>query len=103
MEKTFQPLKCGDRLWICPSWIDPPDSAGVNLSLAPSLVFGTGSHPSTHLCLRWLDKQNLNDKTIIDYDCGSGILAIAALLLGAKQVISVNNDPQALLASRDNA
>lgn len=102
-KKHFNPLKCGDRLWICPSWIDPPDPAGVNLSLDPGLAFGTGSHPTTHLCLRWLDKQDLNGKTIIDYGCGSGILGIAALLLGAKQVIAVDNDPQALLASRDNA
>ena len=102
-KKHFNPLKCGDRLWICPSWIDPPDPAGVNLSLDPGLAFGTGSHPTTHLCLRWLDKQDLNGKTIIDYGCGSGILGIAALLLGAKQVIAVDHDPQALLASRDNA
>ena len=102
-KQHFQPLKCGRRLWICPSWIAPPDSSGVNLSLDPGLAFGTGSHPTTHLCLRWLDQQDLNGKTVIDYGCGSGILGIAALLLGAKQVIAVDNDPQALLASRDNA
>lgn len=102
-KKHFNPLKCGERLWICPSWIAPPDPQGVNLSLDPGLAFGTGSHPTTHLCLKWLDKQDLNGKTIIDYGCGSGILGIAALLLGAKQVIAVDNDPQALLASRDNA
>ena len=102
-KKHFNPLKCGERLWICPSWIAPPDPQGVNLSLDPGLAFGTGSHPTTHLCLRWLDKQDLDGKTIIDYGCGSGILGIAALLLGAKQVIAVDNDPQALLASRDNA
>jgi len=102
-KKHFNPLKCGDRLWICPSWIDPPDPQGVNLSLDPGLAFGTGSHPTTHLCLRWLDQQDLKGKTIVDYGCGSGILGIAALLLGAKQVIAVDNDPQALLASRDNA
>jgi ribosomal protein L11 methyltransferase len=102
-KKHFNPMICGDRLWICPSWLDPPDPQGVNLSLDPGLAFGTGSHPTTHLCLRWLDKQDLKDKTIIDYGCGSGILGIAALLLGAKQVIAVDNDPQALLASRDNA
>ena len=76
---------------------------GVNLSLDPGLAFGTGSHPTTHLCLRWLDQQDLSGKTVIDYGCGSGVLGIAALLLGAKQVIAVDNDPQALLASRDNA
>lgn len=102
-KQHFQPLKCGERLWICPSWIAPPDSSGVNLSLDPGLAFGTGSHPTTYLCLRWLDQQDLNGKTVIDYGCGSGILGIAALLLGAKQVIAVDNDPQALLASRDNA
>lgn len=102
-KQHFQPLKCGERLWICPSWIAPPDPNGVNLSLDPGLAFGTGSHPTTHLCLRWLDQQDLSGKTVIDYGCGSGILGIAALLLGAKQVIAVDNDPQALLASRDNA
>ena len=102
-KQHFQPLKCGDRLWICPSWITPPDLNAVNLSLDPGLAFGTGSHPTTHLCLRWLDQQDLKGKIVIDYGCGSGILGIAALLLGAKQVIAVDNDPQALLASRDNA
>ena len=102
-KQHFQPLKCGERLWICPSWIDPPEPQGVNLSLDPGLAFGTGSHPTTHLCLRWLDSQDLVGKTLIDYGCGSGILGIAALLLGAKHVIAVDNDPQALLATRDNA
>ena len=81
----------------------PPDPNDVNLSLDPGLAFGTGSHPTTHLWLRWLDQQDLSGKTVIDYGCGSGVLGIAALLLGAKQVIAVDNDPQALLASRDNA
>jgi len=102
-KKYFSPVKCGDRLWICPSWIEPPDANGINLSLDPGLAFGTGSHPTTHLCLRWLDKQDLAGQTIIDYGCGSGILGIAALLLGAEKVIAVDNDPQALLATRDNA
>ena len=102
-KKYFQPLKCGHRLWICPSWIDPPDPNAINLSLDPGLAFGTGSHPTTHLCLRWLDQQDLLGKTVIDYGCGSGILGIAALLLGAAKVIAIDNDPQALLASRDNA
>ena len=101
-KKYFSPVKCGDRLWICPSWIEPPDANGINLSLDPGLAFGTGSHPTTHLCLRWLDKQDLVGKTVIDYGCGSGILGIAALLLGAEKVIAVDNDPQALLATRDN-
>ena len=102
-KKYFQPLKCGDRLWICPSWIEAPEPDAINLSLDPGMAFGTGSHPTTHLCLRWLDKQDLVGKTIIDYGCGSGILGIAALLLGAEKVIAVDIDPQALLASRDNA
>ncbi len=102
-KKYFSPVKCGERLWICPSWIEPPDANAINLSLDPGLAFGTGSHPTTHLCLRWLDKQDLVGQTIIDYGCGSGILGIAALLLGADKVIAVDNDPQALLATRDNA
>ena len=102
-KKYFQPLKCGDRLWICPSWTEVPDPNGFNLMLDPGLAFGTGSHPTTHLCLRWLDRQNLAGTTVIDYGCGSGILGIAALLLGAKKVIAIDNDTQALLASRDNA
>ncbi len=102
-KKYFSPMKCGERLWICPSWIEPPDANGINLSLDPGLAFGTGSHPTTHLCLRWLDKQDLAGQTVIDYGCGSGILGIAALLLGAEKVIAVDNDPQALLATRDNA
>ncbi|MDG1311464.1 MAG: 50S ribosomal protein L11 methyltransferase [Porticoccaceae bacterium] len=102
-KQYFQPLQCGDRLWICPSWTDAPDPNGINLLLDPGLAFGTGSHPTTHLCLRWLDQQDLTGKTIIDYGCGSGILGIAALLLGAEKVIAIDNDPQALLVSRDNA
>ncbi|MGB1402474.1 MAG: 50S ribosomal protein L11 methyltransferase [Porticoccaceae bacterium] len=102
-KKYFQPRKCGDRLWICPSWSEVPEPDGINLLLDPGLAFGTGSHPTTYLCLRWLDQQDLTDKTVIDYGCGSGILGIAALLLGAKSVIAIDNDPQALLASRDNA
>lgn len=102
-KQYFQPMQCGERLWICPSWIAPPDFTAINLHLDPGLAFGTGSHPTTHLCLRWLDQQDLTNKTIIDYGCGSGILGIAALLLGAKSVVAVDHDPQALMASRDNA
>jgi ribosomal protein L11 methyltransferase len=102
-KKYFKPVKCGDRLWICPSWAEAPEPEAINLLLDPGLAFGTGSHPTTHLCLRWLDQQDLRGKTVIDYGCGSGILGIAALLLGAEKVIAIDNDPQALLASRDNA
>ena len=99
----YQPLQCGERLWICPSWREPVDPAAVNLLLDPGLAFGTGTHPTTWLCLQWLDGEDLQGKTVIDYGCGSGILGIAALLLGADSVIAVDNDPQALLATRDNA
>lgn len=102
-KKYFQPIKCGEKLWICPSWVAPPEPDSINLSLDPGLAFGTGSHPTTHLCLRWLDKQELKGKTVIDYGCGSGILGIAALLLGAEKVFAVDNDPQALIATADNA
>lgn len=99
----YQPIQCGERLWICPSWREPPNPEAVNLSLDPGLAFGSGTHATTFLCLQWLDAQPLAGKTVIDFGCGSGILAIAALLLGAKQVLATDNDPQALLATRDNA
>ena len=99
----YQPIQCGERLWICPSWREPPKPDAVNLSLDPGLAFGSGTHATTFLCLQWLDAQPLAGKTLIDFGCGSGILAIAALLLGATRVIATDNDPQALLATRDNA
>lgn len=103
-KKHFQPIPCNEgRLWICPSWIEAPEPDAVNLQLDPGLAFGTGSHPTTMLCLNWLEKQSLEGKTLIDFGCGSGILGIAALLLGAEKVWAIDNDPQALLASRDNA
>lgn len=100
---NFHPMKFGKRLWICPSWRDIPDPNAVNVMLDPGLAFGTGTHPTTALCLTWLDSLDLNNKIVIDYGCGSGILAIAALKLGAKRVIGVDIDPQAMQASRDNA
>ncbi|OCL23952.1 ribosomal protein L11 methyltransferase [Gilliamella sp. wkB72] len=100
---NFHPMKFGKRLWICPSWRDIPDPNAVNVMLDPGLAFGTGTHPTTALCLTWLDSLDLNNKIVIDYGCGSGILAIAALKLGAKRVIGVDIDPQAIQASRDNA
>lgn len=100
---NFHPIQCGQRLWVCPSWRQPPDPSAVNLMLDPGLAFGTGTHPTTALCLRWLDATDVTDKVIVDYGCGSGILGIAALLLGARQVIAVDNDPQALIATADNA
>ena len=103
-KKHFKPVACSDgRLWICPSWIEAPQPDAVNLRLDPGLAFGTGNHPTTMLCLNWLEKQTLQGKTLIDFGCGSGILGIAALLLGAEKVWAIDNDPQALLASRDNA
>lgn len=101
--ENFKPISCGDRLWICPSWCEPPDPQAVNLLLDPGLAFGTGTHPTTYLCLEWLDQQDLTGKTVIDFGCGSGILGIAALLLGAQRVIAIDIDPQALTATLDNA
>ncbi len=99
----FQPMQFGERLWICPSWRDVPDPTAVNVLLDPGVAFGTGTHPTTALCLQWLDSLDLKGKTIVDFGCGSGILGIAALKLGAARVIGIDIDPQAIDASRDNA
>lgn len=101
--ENFHPMKFGDRLWICPSWRDIPDPQAVNILLDPGLAFGTGTHPTTSLCLQWLDSIELQSKTVVDFGCGSGILGIAALKLGAQKVIGIDIDPQALQASEDNA
>ncbi|CDL84785.1 50S ribosomal protein L11 methyltransferase [Xenorhabdus szentirmaii] len=100
---NFHPMRFGNRLWICPSWREVPEPDAVNVMLDPGLAFGTGTHPTTSLCLQWLDGLDLAGKTIIDFGCGSGILAIAALKLGAKRAIGIDIDPQAIQASRDNA
>ena len=100
---NFQPMRFGRRLWIVPSWHQAPEPQAVNLLLDPGLAFGTGTHPTTALCLEWLDGQDLAGCTVLDFGCGSGILAIAALLLGAPQAVGTDIDPQALEASRDNA
>lgn len=100
---SFQPMRFGQRLWIVPSWHTAPDPKAVNLLLDPGLAFGTGTHPTTALCLEWLDSEPVAGKQIIDFGCGSGILAIAALLLGAEHARGTDIDPQALDASRDNA
>lgn len=100
---NFHPMKFGERLWICPSWRGIPDPTAVNVMLDPGLAFGTGTHPTTALCLQWLDSLDLAGKTVIDFGCGSGILAIAAIKLGAAKVVGIDIDPQALQASRDNA
>ena len=99
----FKPQQFGTRLWVCPSWLTPPDPDAVNLILDPGLAFGTGSHATTSLCLRWLDQAPLDQKQLIDYGCGSGILALAALKLGAAHVDAVDIDEQALLATQENA
>ena len=99
----YHPICFGDRLWVVPSWTPPPRPDAINLMLDPGLAFDTGTHATTALCMEWLDGLDLQDKTIIDYGCGSGILAIAGLLLGAKQAWCVDNDPQALTATFNNA
>ncbi len=101
--KDYRPIQCGEHFWICPSWLEPPDPSAINLLLDPGLAFGTGTHPTTFLCLQWLAQQNLSGLDVIDYGCGSGILGIGALLLGAQQVLGVDIDPQALLATQENA
>lgn len=99
----FQPLDFGDTLCICPSWLTPPDATRVTLLLDPGLAFGTGTHPTTALCLEWLAQHPSTDLTVIDYGCGSGILALAAAKLGARSVYATDYDPQALTATRANA
>ncbi len=103
----FTPLRMGQRLWVVPSWLEPPDTSAVNLILDPGLAFGTGTHPTTALCLEWLDSLAVNgsleNNTLLDVGCGSGILAIAGLKLGACHADGTDIDPQALQASRDNA
>ncbi|MCI6905689.1 MAG: 50S ribosomal protein L11 methyltransferase [Succinatimonas sp.] len=99
----FKPLKFGEHLWICPSWLEVKEENAVVVSLDPGLAFGTGTHPTTALCLGYLDSLDLQGKQVLDYGCGSGILAIAALKLGAKNALGVDIDEQALQASRENA
>ncbi|HBO6416426.1 TPA: 50S ribosomal protein L11 methyltransferase, partial [Pseudomonas aeruginosa] len=96
---NFQPMRFGRRLWIVPSWHAAPEPDAVNLLLDPGLAFGTGTHPTTALCLEWLDGQELAGRQVLDFGCGSGILAIAALLLGAERAVGTDIDPQALEAS----
>jgi ribosomal protein L11 methyltransferase len=101
-QAQFDPIEITDNLWIVPTWHTSPNTNAINIILDPGLAFGTGSHPTTHLCLEWLTQQSsLN--TVLDYGCGSGILAIAAQKLGAKKVVGVDIDEQAVIASRYNA
>jgi ribosomal protein L11 methyltransferase len=102
-QAQFEPIFVSDRLWIVPSWHVARDPDAINLVLDPGLAFGTGSHPTTYLCLQWLDANLRPGQTVIDYGCGSGILAIAAGKLGAARVLGVDIDTQALEASRYNA
>lgn len=99
----FKPMQFGQRLWICPTGYEPPDPTAVNVILDPGLAFGTGTHPTTALCLEWLEGLDLAGQTLLDYGCGSGILAVAALKLGADSAHGIDIDPQALTASQDNA
>jgi ribosomal protein L11 methyltransferase len=102
-QSQFDPIRVSARLWIVPSWHASPDPAAINLILDPGLAFGTGSHPTTRLCLEWLDRHMSPGCSVIDYGCGSGILAIAAAKLGAARVRGVDIDAQAVLSSRYNA
>lgn len=99
----FKPLQFGEKFWICPSWLEPPEPEAANLILDPGLAFGTGTHPTTALCLTWLAETELQNKTVIDYGCGSGILGLAVLKLGARSVEAVDIDKQALQATQTNA
>ncbi|MGH8160803.1 MAG: 50S ribosomal protein L11 methyltransferase, partial [Gammaproteobacteria bacterium] len=99
----FVPRSYGERLWVVPEWCTAPDPGAVNVLLAPGLAFGTGEHPSTALCLEWLAAADLTGLTVIDYGSGSGVLAIAAAKLGGARAAAVDNDPQALAATRANA
>jgi ribosomal protein L11 methyltransferase len=102
-QSQFEPIPISPRLWIVPTWHTPVDSNAINIVLDPGLAFGTGSHPTTRLCLRWLDNNLQGGESVLDYGCGSGILAIAALKLGAAHAVGVDVDSQAIQASRDNA
>ncbi len=99
----FKPMQFGKKLWVVPSTFEPPQADAANILLDPGLAFGTGTHPTTSMCLEWLDANPPTGKDIIDFGCGSGILAIGAILLGAKHAEAIDLDPQALIATRDNA
>lgn len=102
-QSQFDPIRISQRLWIVPSWHAPVEADAINIVLDPGLAFGTGSHPTTRLCLRWLDENLRGGESVLDYGCGSGILAIAAMKLGAGRAVGIDVDPQAVQSSRDNA
>ncbi|MHA3054191.1 50S ribosomal protein L11 methyltransferase [Acinetobacter sp. ANC 4633] len=99
----YEPIQIAEKFWIVPEWLEAPDANATNIKLDPGLAFGTGNHASTFLCLQWLGSIDLKDKIVVDYGCGSGILGVAALLLGAKKVYATDIDPQAVLATKQNA
>lgn len=99
----YHAMQFGERLWVCPLHLEPPEADAINLRLDPGLAFGTGTHPTTSLCLRWLDQNIKTQNDVLDYGCGSGILAIAACMLGAQHADGVDIDPQALVATHSNA
>jgi len=99
----FEPIQVTGRMWIVPTWHTAPDPQAINIVLDPGLAFGTGSHPTTQLCLRWIERNVTPDTSLIDYGCGSGILAIAAARLGARPVTGIDIDPNAVVAARSNA
>lgn len=102
-QSQFEPIRISNRLWIVPSWHSAPEPDAINLVLDPGLAFGTGSHPTTRLCLQWLEQNIRGGETVFDYGCGSGILAIVALKLGAARAVGVDIDPQAVTSSAQNA
>lgn len=102
-QAQFDPIQISKRLWVTPTWHEVTDPEAINLKLDPGLAFGTGSHPTTRLCLEWLDVHLLKEVSVLDYGCGSGILAIAALKLGAKSALGIDIDTQAIEASHSNA
>jgi ribosomal protein L11 methyltransferase len=100
---SFKPIQVGENLWICPSWREPTEANARNIILDPGLAFGTGTHATTAMCLAWLARHDFTDNTVLDYGCGSGVLAIAALFSGASHADAVDIDPLALQASQQNA
>ena len=101
--QSSKPMRFGEKLWIYPDHLIDNLEGKVCVNLNPGLAFGTGSHPTTRLCLEWLEKSNLDQKSVLDYGCGSGILGISAIKLGAKSVTAIDLDPQAVIASKNNA
>ena len=102
-QSQFNPIPITPRLWIVPSWHTPPDPEAINIALDPGVAFGTGAHPTTRLCLRWLTETVTPDADVLDYGCGSGILAIAAMKIGAQRACGIDIDPQAVQAAQQNA